>query len=198
MFDRQMTMAQPESFPVTYSASRHYHHSAHVASPGPIPTVHTDPATLNIREILSPHGIDTSTLSLTQLDLFRNADAEQRQRLVQMWQLYWESSSHETSIPHSSLAARDFEMTDCAIEVGDEHKRHAEPYMISGYETPAERALNPLRKEPTTGEPYVPSTDPVFQSEQWWSPERTGPMESQSSSKERTQYDTAHGVGRLN
>lgn len=163
MFDRQMTMAQPESLPVTYSVSQHYHHSAHVASPSPIPTVHTDPATLNIREILSSHGIEPSTLSRTQINLFRNADAEQRQRLVQTWQLYREYSSQETSMSYSPLEARDFEMTDCAIEVGDDHKRHAEPYMICGYEAPAERAINPLRKEPTTGEPYFPSTDPVFQ-----------------------------------
>lgn len=175
LFDRQMTMTQPESSSVAYNASQHYHQSAHVASLDPDPAIPKQPPTASsTRDILGSFGIDSRTLSLGQLDLFENADLEQRQRLIQTWQLYLDPASQ----PHFALATRDSEMKDCTSDEWDVQKGHAEPYMVSGYETSTERNLKP-RREPTTGEPYVSSTDPVYRSQQWWEAAHCGMMESQ-------------------
>jgi hypothetical protein len=180
LFDRQMTMTQPESSSVAYNVSQHYHHSAHVASIEPSPTVRTQPVTTSsISYILASYGIDSRTLSPSQLDLFQNADIEQRQRLIQTWQLYLNSAVESTSMPHSALPARDSEMKDCSSDGGDDQKGHAEPYMISGYEATSQRNLKPPRREPTTGEPYVSSTDPVYRNQQWWEAAPVGMMEPQ-------------------
>lgn len=193
LFDRQMTMTQPASSSVAYSVSQHYHHSAHVASIDPSPTTCAQPAAaLSISDILGSHGIDSRALSLSQLDLFQNAESEQRQRLIQTWLLYLDSPSQSTNMPHSALPVRDSEMTDCSSDGGDDQKGHAEPYMVSGYEATSERNLKTPRKEPTTGEPYVSSTDPVYHNQQWWEATHIGMMESQYGAfEERNRYDAA-------
>lgn len=86
-------------------------------------------------------------------------------------------------------------MSESVEEAGDDHKRHAEPYMISGYETGTERVLDTLRKEPTTGEPYASATDPVYRSQQWWESAQVGPMESQDGVfEEKNRYYSAYGI----
>lgn len=195
LFDRQMTMTQPESSSVGYNVSQHYHHSAHVASLDPNPTVRTQvAATSNIGNILGTFGIDIRTLSLGQLDLFQNADVEQRQRLIQTWQLYLDPTSEPTAMPHSALPVGDSEMRNCSPDGEDDQKGQAEPYMVSGYESfpehyskhPAKRNFRPPWREPTTGEPYVPSTDPVYQNQQWRDAAHTGRMEPQYGVFEET------------
>lgn len=181
-----MTMAPPESSSVAYNVSQHYHHSAHVASTDPSATARPQPLTTSYS--LDSHGIDSRMLSQSQVDLFQNAGIEQRQRLIQAWQLYLNSAVERASMPHSALSARDSEMTDCSSDGGDDQRGHAEPYMISGYEVASQRNLKP-RREPTTGEPYVLSTDPVYCNQQWWEVARVGTMESQyGASDERKRY----------
>lgn len=190
LFDRQMTMAQHESSSVAHHVSQHYHHSAHVASIDPDPTVRTQPSTtLSISDDSGSYGIDSRTLSLSQLDLLQNADIEQRQHLIQTWQLYLNSAVESTSMPHSASPVRDSEMNDCSSDRGDDQTGHAEPYMISGYEATSKRNLKPPRREPTTGEPYVSSTDPVYHHQQWWEAARVGMMESQYGAfEQRNRY----------
>lgn len=156
-----MTSVQMESQPpISYSISQHYHHSSHVVSPPDAPT-----------SVLQQHGLDPATLSTGQLDLFVHADADQQQRLIQTWQLYARISS---AGPNDDL-----EMQDSEDHGGEEDQREqAEPYMVSGYEV----AGKDLPQEPTTGQPYTSSTDPVYKTGatgQWWESALAGSMESQ-------------------
>lgn len=167
--------------PISYSITQHYHHSSHVAPPS-IPTPATSTQDQALTSLLLQHGIDPNTLIPAQLDLIRHADTEQQQRLIQTWQLY--------AIHGQPPQSQDTEMDDSMDDKG------AEPYMVSGYAgTPSStNAISPaLPKEPSTGEPYAASTDPVYKSQQWW---EVGPgsMESQYGLfEERMRYSRMHG-----
>ncbi|KAI2788499.1 hypothetical protein POX_e06515 [Penicillium oxalicum] len=178
LFDRQMTMDQhhalapsqspplqvtpPEPVvsrpPITYSITQHYNHSAHVAPPAqPLPT----PAQVqaqNLHSLLLAHGIDPSTLSSAQVDLIQNADAEQQQRLIQTWQVYAAHGQTECQSPDTAM--------DDSMD--EDRASSAEPYMVMGYGS--SKSVGSLPAEPSTGEPYATSTDPVYknQSRQWW------------------------------
>lgn len=81
-------------------------------------------------------------------------------------------------------------MDDCVMDDSQDGNPDAEPYMLSGYEAIATEAAyslpsnlsnhlpNDPPKEPTTGEPYSGSKDPVYQGQQWWEMTNSGPMES--------------------
>ncbi|KAI9814097.1 MAG: hypothetical protein M1832_005985 [Thelocarpon impressellum] len=87
----------PQNEPtIKYSASQHYHHSAHLATTSEQPSVSgaepsmtegplTDDSTVEI--ILSRHGIDPTVLLPAQLTLFRQADTAQQMRLVELWRI---------------------------------------------------------------------------------------------------------------
>lgn len=142
--------AQPTNPPpISYSITQHYHHSSHVAPPpAPKSTPHQA-----LHTLLTQHGIDPSTLSPSQLELVAHADAEQQQRLIQTWQVY---------AAHGQTQAQDTQMDDS----------DPEPYMVSGYEAASASAPAPalLPREPSTGEPYAVSTDPVYKArgQSWW------------------------------
>ncbi|KAJ5650041.1 uncharacterized protein N7484_003764 [Penicillium longicatenatum] len=175
LFDRQMAIdSSPQPQHLSYSISQHYHHSTHVApSPKPPPQAHTDPTPI---EILQHHGLDPSDMLPRQLDLFQNADAEQRQRLIQTWQLYARSPG-ESANSDATLTMEGLQM--------DDPKAQAEPYMVSGYQTHSQSA------EPTTGQPYTSATDPVYKTQHWWEMAQTEPMESQYGEfQARKQYET--------
>ncbi|OOQ86089.1 hypothetical protein PEBR_24299 [Penicillium brasilianum] len=197
LFDRQMTMnqhttPQPQTQPInstptpatsqqpiSYSITQHYHHSAHVAPPTqPTPTDQAQTQALNT--LLLQHGINPSTLSDSQLDLIKHADSQQQQRLLQTWQVY---ASYGMT-PQSQ--SNDTEMDD---SMDEDKGPDAEPYMVSGYES----ASTALPKEPSTGEPYAASTDPVYRSQQWWEV-APGSVESQYGLfEERQRYSRMHG-----
>ncbi|KAJ5224151.1 hypothetical protein N7468_008693 [Penicillium chermesinum] len=172
LFNQQMSMrslpSQPEPQPISYSISQHYHHSSHVAS---IPSHQIAPdapandSTSGIMEILWQHGIDPSSLSPSQLDLFKHADLEQKQRLVQTWQVYMRSTGPLSESTNSTCDSEDLDMNVARDE--------AEPYMRNGYEP------NALPIEPTTGRPYASAKDPVYNSRHWWETAHTAPIESQ-------------------
>ena len=77
--------------PCTYYISRHYNHSAHIAAVQQQPSrpasepPQTDQLTTTI--ILSRHGVDYNALSHSQIELFRNADASQQMRLIELWRI---------------------------------------------------------------------------------------------------------------
>ncbi|OQD82617.1 hypothetical protein PENANT_c020G06133 [Penicillium antarcticum] len=154
--------------PISYSITQHYHHSAHKVTP-------SIPIQSSI-DVLRHHGLDPSTMTTSQLNLFDNADMEQRERLIQTWRLY--SQLSDNTQYHT--------MHDFVMDDNEDGNPDAEPYMISGYETIATGAAhslpsnltNDLPKEPTTGEPYTGSKDPVYQGQQWWELTNAGPMES--------------------
>lgn len=75
--------------PIIYSISQHYHHSAHIASQQPSRPASEPPQTDQFATeiILSRHGVDINSLSPSQLDLFKTADAGQQMRLVELWRI---------------------------------------------------------------------------------------------------------------
>lgn len=72
--------------PIIYSISQHYNHSAHIrpARPASEPP-QTDQLTAEI--ILARHGVDSSALFPSQIDLFKTAAPEQQMRLVELWRI---------------------------------------------------------------------------------------------------------------
>jgi hypothetical protein len=80
---------KPAREPFTYSISQHYHHSAHLASQQPSRPASEPPQTdqLTTEIILSRHGVDSSTLFPSQLELFKTADASQQMRLIELWRI---------------------------------------------------------------------------------------------------------------
>lgn len=75
----------------TYSITQHYHHSAHLANKQQQPSrpasepPQTDQLTIDI--ILARHGVDSSSLYPSQIELFRTADAGQQMRLIELWRI---------------------------------------------------------------------------------------------------------------
>lgn len=200
LFDQQMTMTPhtneiiPISQPTpSYSISQHYNHSSHVASSAPTPSITTESTVLaiqNIHNILRQHGLDPEAFSPAQLELFKNADPAQQERLIQTWQFY-SSSQQNTN--------QDFEMDESTAD-SEFHGENAEPYMVSGYEGGAGRGHSlstTLPAEPSTGKPYESSTDPVYSGQQWWEMPRSmvTSMESQYGLfEERNRYISGYGM----
>ena len=79
----------PVEEPYTYSISRHYHHSAHIAQQPP-PRPASEPPQSNqvtVEIVLSRNGVDPSALYPSQIDLFRTADEAQQLRLIELWRI---------------------------------------------------------------------------------------------------------------
>ncbi|KAF7597404.1 hypothetical protein BBP40_003651 [Aspergillus hancockii] len=200
LFARQMRVDTPvsrEKLPsgpssITYSITQHYHHSSHVtraALPAESSKQDVSPSTASnsMNEILRLQNINPSSLSPTQLRLFENAMPEQRSRLIQIWQIYPESSgvsnklreyqsttnmhagalgvdmtSHSGSNqPAQMTYSDDFEMCDQVREgsIDDDGLQYAEPYMVSGYEILAQRdyELSADKIAPSVNEPTTGS-----------------------------------------
>ncbi|KKK26126.1 hypothetical protein P175DRAFT_0502734 [Aspergillus ochraceoroseus IBT 24754] len=186
---------------ITYSITQHYHHSSHLVqpptAPQPPPQSTATPrynATANwVNRILGHNGIEPSSLTPGQLELFANAMPEQQSRLIQIWQICPQPSRNAQSLPSSShfpsAGAFDMHMHDSMVperdgrDGDDEAQGYAEPYMISGYglggqESAAHKAA-PLATEPSTGFPYRLSNDPIYQTpgQRWWERTQAGSME---------------------
>lgn len=152
--------------PVTYSASQHYTHSAHVAKPSndqpqrrsSLPAV-TDMVVAEI--FLRKHGVDPSVLTPSQLQLFRIAHEDQQKRLIELWaicpptgadniaSLAWSSTTVEQE---EQLARQRCEKsqqeypgtTGSLQQLNDgrwlQNTTDTEPYMVSGYESMMDEA----------------------------------------------------------
>lgn len=92
------SMPDPNSSPITYSASQHYTHSAHLINqapqafgqqPGQEPQrrssepPQSDHVTVEV--LLSRHGVNHTQLSPSQMQLFRISGNPQRERLIEIW-----------------------------------------------------------------------------------------------------------------
>lgn len=174
----------PQVAPITY-VSQHYHHSAHQV-PSEIPT----------STILEQAGINASALFPSQLQLFKNAGPEQRARLIELWQIApptYGNQMHpdhlgnwpETSIEKEEEAARyRLEITEqerlknlCAMPV---NKQNAEPYIVHGYEAyPNSNGVTDLGATMMKDEEYKKSTDPAYNSKEWWNLTDQEPIEHQ-------------------
>ncbi|KAL4896391.1 hypothetical protein BDV59DRAFT_170515 [Aspergillus ambiguus] len=221
---RNEAIIAPAPSNVTYSISQHYHHSAHIPRktvvPRASPNVSLSPPCLSpeqrLHELLQRHNIDPTSLSPSQLQLFDNADPEQQSRLLQIWQICSESVDRGDRRPNAmdatiegpgytiSAQGMDIDMSggNQMVDSGDDSQQYAEPYMIHGYEMLAPREQDssvgkvaPFMNEPTTGFPYKPANDPVyqFQSQRWWERPQQGPVGYQYGAIE--EMDSISGCG---
>ncbi|KAJ5818290.1 hypothetical protein N7474_003881 [Penicillium riverlandense] len=168
LFSKQMSLSQfgseqstgpsvSQTPPISYSVTQHYHHSSHIAS-------QHKAGAADIDVLLKQNGLQPQSLSTSQLDLVRHASPEQQERLIQTWKLYSQFEQQQAIAGLNPSSTQDLEMYDSM----DDSKQYAEPYMISGYEMHAsETGSRHLPTEPTTGQPYSPSRDPVYQSQEW-------------------------------
>lgn len=209
LFNRSMNFAIPQAKsepqqqdrpPPTpsanFSISQHYHHSAHRVPmlQQPDDTISGELTQSVIARLLSQQGIDSTSLSLSQITLFKNANTEQRERLVQLWKIspiQPSGSLENTTIEkEEELDRLRYERTSAAADLGDmemayeksEDVKAAEPYIESGYELLAKRDYN-LQAQPqlqphlsakafyqplgsAVGLPHA--LDPAFSAKEWW------------------------------
>src|SRR4051794_7306065 len=74
----------------THYASVHYTHSQHIAPPRfaePTSTLVEQPSDEQLVQVLVQNNIDPHSLSAAQVNLLRNADSEQRPRLLELWRI---------------------------------------------------------------------------------------------------------------
>ncbi|TKA78530.1 hypothetical protein B0A49_01635 [Cryomyces minteri] len=222
----------PLSQPVTY-ITQHYNHSAHVR-----PKAASEPSTSysltnnhfprsDLESLLRRSDIDPSFLYPSQINLFQNADSDQRLRLLELWRiaplkygnhemaLYsggpWpdtnlqqeeemaklrydrlmderrqdarqeqqqDSSSMEQNVPAASHWPPPARARAASILNARDVQPSAEPYVISGYESLAQRDYiqQASSQEPTR---YNQSTDPVYQAGTGlWTPPTQGGYQS--------------------
>ncbi|KAL1645651.1 hypothetical protein SLS61_008211 [Didymella pomorum] len=163
-------------------ASSHYTHSHHVV---PTRSVSEPPRTqIELSElgtILLRNSINPEMLFPSQVELFQNADDDQRLRLLELWRIsppqgrqgYPEGSDYNMSRqlydwPPTSLAQEEamaklrYEKTQQEEQKARElstSPQVAEPYMMSGYDMLAKREYE-QSAEPS----YTQATDPVYNS----------------------------------
>lgn len=178
---------QPEQTPkqIVY-ASTHYTHSYHVASARsvsePLGKTHIDAS--DLASILLRNSIDPSLLFPSQIDLFQNADDDQRLRLLELWRISppqgqpgtdYERSKQLYDWPPTSLAQEE-SMARMRYEKQQQQQAEssipspiaasAEPYMASGYEMMAareyEKSVQAAENSWRDPNKYSQATDPVY------------------------------------
>lgn len=109
LFSKNLTLTSkppptpPQDDKIVY-ISQHYNHSAHVAAQQPSQVQQDEPMQRPSSEpprsdlqdlelLLRNHGVDTSALSFSQVELFRNAADAQKARLIQLWTICPPSNS---------------------------------------------------------------------------------------------------------
>ncbi|KAK2741474.1 hypothetical protein FQN57_005607 [Myotisia sp. PD_48] len=112
--------------PIVYSITQHYHHSSHQALPTPSST--------SVEDILRNHNVDPACLYPSQLHLFSQADQEQRTRLIELWRI-------SPSIPAGDINPSQTQQStgQDSMMMVDFDPQHTEPYVVSGYESLAQR-----------------------------------------------------------
>jgi hypothetical protein len=197
--------------PIAYSITQHYHHSSHLASSNPLleeqpgspdPEI---PLGVPPEHVLMHHNIDPWSLFPSQLTLFKQAGPDQQSRLITLWQISPPGHSKQIAQKPGDRGIFNNERGVSSplegngiVDIGGNNMeedgpggcdhQQAEPYVISGYESLAQRdcdmsarqtesqmpldqqALAPPmpRVEPSTGSQYKPASDPAYQSREWW------------------------------
>lgn len=166
----------PQAAPVYIS--QHYHHSAHIT-----PAVVEEPSVL---VMLQSVGVDAHALLPPQVELFKNAQPEQRNRLVELWRIAPPTNgkqlvpSQMTNWPQTSLELEE-QAARLRWEAQEQEKLRnlsvlssattAEPYMSTGY------AEDMVMDEEVPS--YRAATDPVYNREKEWWHMDDQPMEHQ-------------------
>jgi hypothetical protein len=178
-----------------YSSSQHYYPPpAHLASKNTL-AAHDD-EDAEVKHILTQNKIEWTYLLTSQLNLFKQAAPDQRQRLIELWNISPAEKAQkdascgwkETTLEEEEKLVRIRSERDRASKgglipdqkfmvvpqdadmdsaIGDlDHPYAAEPYMSSGYEIMAEQDYNSIATPSVT--PYKHALDPVFSGREWW------------------------------
>lgn len=170
----------PQTGPVTY-ITQHYHHSGHQAPER------------QVSELLEEAGVNASILLPSQISLFRNADDEQKHRLVELWRIApptpgkqlppsadgnWPQTSMEVEEEAARLRWEQMErdrLTELGALPSHDPQGGAEPYMTGLYNEVSDSP------KPAVNEEYKRCKDPVYNhSREWWQVGiDTEPMEHQ-------------------
>ncbi|RMD41919.1 hypothetical protein DV735_g3225, partial [Chaetothyriales sp. CBS 134920] len=175
----------PHHAPITY-ITQHYHHSGHQA-----------PAEETTSSVLEAAGVNTSGLLPSQMWLFKNADEQQKQRLIELWLIApptpgnqfpgaelgnWPQTSMEVE---EEAARRRWEAAEDdkarMVTSSDAHAQ-AEPYMVSLYShLPHASAIAEQHEQHDAmgAEEYRHFKDPVYKSREWWKVSDEEPIEHQ-------------------
>ena len=163
----------PQAAPVYIS--QHYTHSAHI-----IPVLEES----SMMVMLQESGVDAKALLPAQIELFKNAQPEQRNRLVELWRIAPPTRDDQHLPAHMAhWSQTSFELEEEAARSRWERQEQeklknlsvlqtAEPYMVNGYQD--DMAMD---DEP---QPYRAATDPVHNRQrEWWNMADDQPMEHQ-------------------
>lgn len=117
LFAKNLTLTQPQQPPsppppsqdekIVY-VSQHYTHTAHITPLIQRPT--SEPDLADLEHILRSHGVETATLTLPQVELFRRADDAQKTRLVELWTISPNTAS--TNNPSLTWSATSLEQEE--------------------------------------------------------------------------------------
>lgn len=179
----------PQSTPITY-ITQHYHHSAHQA-----------PHDVPVSTILENAGINASALFPSQLQLFKNAEPDQRLRLIELWQIApptygnqmhpddlgnWPQTSmerEEDAAKYRLQMSEQDRLQNLAGLPGHETRHSAEPYIVAGYDMfpniNGVTAPTEYGSSTRTENEYKQSNDPAYNSREWWNLSDEEPMEHQ-------------------
>ncbi|KAI1465816.1 uncharacterized protein F4812DRAFT_113301 [Daldinia caldariorum] len=174
----------PEPEPeIKYSITQHYHHSAHIAHQNEPQAEQQRPASeppqiqqFSVESFLNAYGVDHTTLSLAQLELFWSADDTQKLRLIELWRICPSVNAREN--PSASWNTTTIEQEQRLAQLRYERKLaeeeqqntvmsmdgtpltpiqtgsgqwvatyDVEPYMMSGYEALARREYEESERE---------------------------------------------------
>lgn len=170
----------PQTAPITY-ISQHYHHSAHVA-----PAIVNDETPVST--YLRDNGVNADVLLPSQLQLFKNAQPEQRDRLMELWRIApptygdqlvsrdmgnWPQTSFEMEEEAARQRWENAEQERLKNLTALPSQSNAEPYMKEGYDAN-------MDEEDTASHQQRQATDPAYdRGREWWHMSESEPMEHQ-------------------
>lgn len=154
--------------PITY-VSQHYTHSYHIA-PARQESEKTPIELSELHDIFVRNSIDPSLLFPSQIDLFQNADNDQRLRLLELWRISPPSGSRAQQLydwPPTSLAQEEAmakiryeKMVEERAQQDEiqKHQQQMDQSMDESRDSPAvHNARDILASSPDNAEPYIVS-----------------------------------------
>lgn len=208
--EQPVHLQEPEkgSQPITY-ISQHYTHTHHVVPIRHIPhsPTKTQSELSELQAVLLRNSIEPSLLFPSQVDLFQNADNDQRLRLLELWRIsppqgrqgYPDGTEYNTSRqlydwPPTSLAQEEamaklrYEKAQVERAQQEEiqaHQQRLNASMDQGMESPAVQEIRDLTS--SSAEPYILSGYEMMASREY---ERSA-QEVASHLRESTKYKQA-------
>lgn len=210
------TVPSSQSAPITHSITQHYHHSSHLLLSGSRNDqsmgeevdgtfMNGDESGMSTEEVLMKRGIDPATLFASQMELFRQADSEQRNRLVELWRISPQMTASQNQHSAAGGQAQGITAENEEDMMTDYEPNHAEPYVVSGYESLAQQEYERSANQPTSSsapashtvlmapsQTYTQATDPAYRGA--WNQQQT--MADQYGAYEAKRYYIGCGISR--